>query len=79
MFTGESGSLHIELLSSGFDKHAHIFLIYTCTIALLRSTFRPCLDHLQKLEFFHSLSITSIFERMHAILNVGKKIINCTV
>jgi hypothetical protein len=33
----------------------------------------------QKLEFFHSLSITSIFERMHVTLNVGKKITNCTV
>jgi hypothetical protein len=43
MFTGESGSLHIELLSSGFDKHAHIFLIYTCTIALLRPRLIFCL------------------------------------
>jgi hypothetical protein len=33
----------------------------------------------QKLEFFHSLSITSIFSRLHEVLNVGKKIINYTV
>jgi hypothetical protein len=29
--------------------------------------------------FFHSLSITSIFNRLHGILNVGKKITNYTV
>jgi hypothetical protein len=39
----------------------------------------PCSDASQKLEFFHSLSITSIFGRMHATLNVGKKITNYTV
>jgi hypothetical protein len=33
----------------------------------------PCLDELQKLEFFHSLSITSIFGRMHGAVNVDKK------
>jgi hypothetical protein len=33
-----------------------------------------CLDAPQKLEFFHSLSITSIFGPMHEVVNVGKKI-----
>jgi hypothetical protein len=33
----------------------------------------PCLDYPQKLEFFHSLSITSIFGRMHGAVNVDKK------
>jgi hypothetical protein len=33
----------------------------------------PCLDASQKLEFFHSLSITSIFRLMHEVVNVGKK------
>jgi hypothetical protein len=40
---------------------------------------RPCLDALQKLKFFHSLSITSIFGPMHEVVNVGKKITNYTV
>jgi hypothetical protein len=40
---------------------------------------RPSLDECQKLEFFHSLSITSIFEHMHGVVNVDKKITNCTV
>jgi hypothetical protein len=39
----------------------------------------PCLDAHEKLEFFHSLSVTSIFRPMHEIINVGKKIINYTV
>ena len=30
-------------------------------------------------KFFHSLSITSIFSRLHGVLNVGKKITNYTV
>jgi len=30
-------------------------------------------------KFFHSLSITSIFSRLHRVLNVGKKITNYTV
>jgi hypothetical protein len=30
-------------------------------------------------KFFHSLSITSIFSRLHRVLNVGKKISNYTV
>jgi hypothetical protein len=33
----------------------------------------------QNSKFFHSLSITSIFSRLHRVLNVGKKIINYTV
>jgi hypothetical protein len=32
----------------------------------------PCLDAHEKLEFFHSLSITSIFGPMHEVVNVGK-------
>jgi hypothetical protein len=40
---------------------------------------RPCLDAPQKLEFFHSLFITSIFGPMHEVVNVGKKITNYTV
>jgi hypothetical protein len=40
---------------------------------------RPCLDALQKLKFFHNLSITSIFGPMHEVVNVGKKITNYTV
>jgi hypothetical protein len=38
-----------------------------------------CLDAHEKLEFFHSFSITSIFRSMHEVVNVGKKIINYTV
>jgi hypothetical protein len=30
-------------------------------------------------KFFHSLSITSIFSRLHGVLNVGKKITNYTI
>jgi hypothetical protein len=33
----------------------------------------------QSSKFFHSLSITSIFNRLHGVLNVGKKITNYTV
>jgi hypothetical protein len=40
---------------------------------------RPCLDAPQKLKFFHSLSITSIFGPMHEVVNIGKKITNYTV
>jgi hypothetical protein len=40
---------------------------------------RPCLDALQKLKFFHSLSMTSIFGPMHEVVNVGKKITNYIV
>jgi hypothetical protein len=54
-----------------------VYLFYTLSFAALTNmeTHRlaPCLDAPQKLEFFHSLSITSIFGRMHATLNVGKK------
>jgi hypothetical protein len=32
----------------------------------------PCLDHL-KIPSFFTLSITSIFSRLHGVLNVGKK------
>jgi hypothetical protein len=32
----------------------------------------PGLDAHEKLEFFHSLSITSIFGLMHEVVNVGK-------
>jgi hypothetical protein len=34
---------------------------------------RPCLDAPQKLEFFHSLSIISIFGSIHEVVNIGKK------
>jgi hypothetical protein len=40
---------------------------------------RSCLDAFQKLKFFHSFSITSIFGPMHGVVNVGKKITNYTV
>jgi hypothetical protein len=33
----------------------------------------------QSSKFFHSLSITLIFNRLHGVLNVGKKITNYTV
>jgi hypothetical protein len=33
----------------------------------------------QSSKFFYSLSITSIFNRLHGVLNVGKKITNYTV
>jgi hypothetical protein len=29
----------------------------------------PCLDSIEMLEFFHSFSVTSIFARMHKVLN----------
>jgi hypothetical protein len=32
-----------------------------------------CLDAIQIPKFFHSLSITSIFSRLHGVLNIGKK------
>jgi hypothetical protein len=38
----------------------------------------PCLDVIQIPSFF-TLSITSIFSRLHGVLNVGKKITNYTV
>jgi hypothetical protein len=38
----------------------------------------PCLVCLKVLSFF-TLSITSIFNRLHGVLNVGKKITNYTV
>jgi hypothetical protein len=37
-----------------------------------------CLDAIQIPNFF-TLSITSIFNRLHGVLNIGKKIINYTV
>jgi hypothetical protein len=40
---------------------------------------RPRLDALQKLKFFHTLSITSIFGPIHEVVNIGKKITNYTV
>jgi hypothetical protein len=43
------------------------------------SVLAPCLDAHEKLEFFHSLFITSIFRLMHEVVNVGKKITNYTV
>jgi hypothetical protein len=39
----------------------------------------PCLDDIKIPKFFHSLSITSIFNCLHGVLNVGKKITNYTV
>jgi hypothetical protein len=39
---------------------------------------QPCLDAIQIPSFF-TLSITSIFSRLHGVLNVGKKITNYTV
>jgi hypothetical protein len=33
----------------------------------------------QSSKFFHSLSITSIFNRLYGVLNIGKKITNYTV
>jgi hypothetical protein len=39
--------------------------------------YNSCLP--QSSKFFHSLSITSIFNRLHRVLNVGKKITNYTV
>jgi hypothetical protein len=32
----------------------------------------PCLDAHEKLEFFHSFFITSIFRPMYEVVNVGK-------
>jgi hypothetical protein len=32
----------------------------------------PCLDHL-KIPSFFTLSVTSIFSRLHGVLNIGKK------
>jgi hypothetical protein len=49
------------------------------TEATQSGTLRPCLDAPQKLEFFRSFSITSIFGPMHEVVNVGKKITNYTV
>jgi hypothetical protein len=40
---------------------------------------RPMFRSPQNSKFFHSLSITSIFSRLHGVLNVGKKISNYTV
>jgi hypothetical protein len=39
---------------------------------------RPCLDA-PKSQNFSTLSITSIFSRLHGVLNVGKKITNYTI
>jgi hypothetical protein len=45
---------------------------------MISTQLRPCLDEPQKLEFLHSLSITSIFRSMHRTVNIDKKI-TCTV
>jgi hypothetical protein len=45
---------------------------------LINGCLGPCLDHL-KIPSFFTLSITSIFSRLHGVLNVGKKISNYTV
>jgi hypothetical protein len=37
----------------------------------MESEYRALFRCTQKLEFFHSLSITSIFSRLHEVLNVG--------
>ena len=44
-----------------------------------RSSTKALFRLLPNSKFFHSLSITSIFSRLHGALNVGKKITNCTV
>jgi hypothetical protein len=36
------------------------------------ATLAACLDAHEKLKFFYSLSITSIFGPMHEVVNVGK-------
>jgi hypothetical protein len=54
-----------------FDGERELAISKMETKALFRCT--------QKLEFFHSLSITSIISRLHGVLNVDKKIINYTV
>jgi hypothetical protein len=40
---------------------------------------RALFSYPQNSKFFHSLSITSIFSRLHGVLNVGKKITNYIV
>ena len=51
------------------------FLIGFNPLFISRALFR---SH-QSSKFFHSLSITSIFSRLHGVLNVGKKKTNYTV
>ena len=63
----EFDSKMVEAKATG--KPAVIEFIATC--ALFRSP--------PNSKFFHSLSITLIFRRMHGALNVYKKITNCTV
>jgi hypothetical protein len=68
-------------------------VVLPCSVGLLRETnvtvvlfqfrskkkrLRPCLDVIQIPNFF-TLSITSIFSRLHGVLNVGKKITNYIV
>jgi hypothetical protein len=38
-----------------------------------RTATKPMFRSPQNSKFFHSLSITSIFSRLHGVLNVGKK------
>jgi hypothetical protein len=57
----------------------YVFIAHCSNSGAPSSELRPCLDAHEKLEFFHSLSITSIFGPMHEVVNIGKKIINYTI
>ena len=50
-------------------------IVTHCHKVMARALFR----YPQNFKFFHYLSITLIFSRLHVVLNVGKKITNYTV
>ena len=47
--------------------------VYSLGVLILEIVTRALFSSLQNSKFFHSLSITSIFSRLHGVLNVGKK------
>jgi hypothetical protein len=60
------------------DAHPNHFVVYAAWTHQC-SVLGPCLDAPQKLEFFHSLSITLIFGLCMKVVNLSKKITNYTV
>jgi hypothetical protein len=52
---------------------SHVPHSKVCIASLVTISLTPCLDARLELKFFHSLSITSTFARMHEALNIDKK------
>jgi hypothetical protein len=71
--SGGQASLGSKELLSKFEKISseRLRAAWSVSFPCLKPTL--CLDAPQKLEFFRSLSITSILGPMHEVVNVGKK------